>query len=107
MLDKKLLGAKLKLARLNKNLSQYDLEKLTDVDQRLITRYENGLSYPKLDSFAKLIDALDIDAKEILETSAETDAPYLKLIQDISYLTPKQIKFVENIVKELIQQDLK
>ena len=107
-MDKKLFGAKLRLARLKKNLSQYDLEKLADVDQRLITRYENGLSFPKLDTFVKLIKVLDIDAKEILEqTFDDVDTPYTKLIQDISYLTASQIKFVELVVKDLIQLDLK
>ena len=107
MLDKKLLGAKLRLARLKLNMSQYDLERLADVDQRLITRYENGISFPKLDSFLKLINALEIDVKEILNQNGICDSPYTKLIQDISYLTPKQIKFIENVVRELIPIDLK
>ena len=107
MLDKKLLGAKLRLARLNHNMSQYDLEKISDVDQRLITRYENGISFPKLDSFVKLINALEIDAKEILNQTELVESPYLELIQDISYLTTKQVKFIHNIVRELIRNDLK
>lgn len=107
MLDKKLLGEKLRIARLKRNMSQYDLEEAADVDQRLITRYENGLCYPKLDAFVKLINALGIDAREILTPTQECHSPYERLIQNISYLSPKQIKFVEQIIKELINSDLK
>ena len=107
MLDKKLLGEKLRLARLKKNLSQYDLEKLADVDQRLISRYENGLCFPKLDIFLKIINALNVDINYILDKPNNMSDSSLKLIQEISYLTPKQITFVENLISEIVKCELK
>ncbi len=107
MLDKKLLGNKLKIARVKKNLSQYDLENLADVDQRLITRYENGKCYPKLDAFVKLIKILEIDANEILEQKNNLKSPYSNIMQKISFLSAKQLNFIELVVDNLTKSGLK
>lgn len=107
MLDKKLIGNKLKIARLKKNLSQYDLENLADVDQRLITRYENGKCYPKLDAFVKLIKILEIDANEILEQNSGLISPYSNIIEKISILSTKQLNFIEQVVENLSKSGLK
>ncbi len=55
----------LKEYRKRKNISQEELEKLTNIDRKTIFRIENDLNMPLLDTFAKIVTALDLTDKEI------------------------------------------
>jgi len=55
----------LKEYRLRKNLSQEDLERLTGLDRKTIFRIENDLNMPLIDTFAKIVDVLELSDKEI------------------------------------------
>ncbi len=55
----------LKEYRIRKKLSQEDLEKLTELDRKTIFRIENDLNFPVLDTFAKLVTALELSDEEI------------------------------------------
>lgn len=45
------------------NISQRDLSKLSGVTQPLISNMENGNKTPKLQTLAKLLDALELDVE--------------------------------------------
>ncbi len=49
------------------NMSQEKLEKLTNIDRKTIFRIENNLNMPLLDTFAKMVIALNLSDKEIAE----------------------------------------
>lgn len=55
----------LKEYRKRKNISQEELEKLTNIDRKTIFRIENDLNMPLLDTFAKLVIALNLTDMEI------------------------------------------
>ncbi len=55
----------LKEYRKRKNISQEELEKLTNIDRKTIFRIENDLNMPLLDTFAKMVIALNLTDKEI------------------------------------------
>lgn len=55
----------LKEYRKKKNISQEKLEILTNIDRKTIFRIENDLNMPLLDTFAKIVTALDLTDKEI------------------------------------------
>ena len=55
----------LKEYRKRKNIIQEELEKLTNIDRKTIFRIENDLNMPLLDTFAKIVTALDLTDKEI------------------------------------------
>ena len=55
----------LKEYRKRKNISQEELEKLTNIDRKTIFRIENDLNMRLLDTFAKIVTALDLTDKEI------------------------------------------
>lgn len=55
----------LKEYRKRKNISQEELEKLTNIDRKTIFRIENDLNMPLLNTFAKIVTALDLTDKEI------------------------------------------
>lgn len=55
----------LKEYRKRANLSQEKLEEITNIDRKTIFRIENDLNIPLLDTFAKLVVALNLSDKEI------------------------------------------
>lgn len=57
----------LKEYRLRKKLSQEDLERLTGLDRKTIFRIENDLNMPLIDTYAKLVTALELSDKEIVD----------------------------------------
>ena len=46
-----------------KNISQKDLANMVGISQQEISRFENEKHIPKLTSFIRIIEALDIDIK--------------------------------------------
>ncbi len=56
----------LKEYRIRKKISQEKLENMTDLDRKTIFRIENDLNIPQLDTFAKLVEALELTDEEIL-----------------------------------------
>ena len=57
----------LKEYRLKKNISQEKLEELTNLDRKTIFRIENNLNMPLLDTFAKIVTALELTDEEIVK----------------------------------------
>ena len=55
----------LKEYRKRAKISQEKLELMTDIDRKTIFRIENDLNIPLLDTFAKLVVALNLTDKEI------------------------------------------
>lgn len=53
-MDKKKLGKKIKLARVELDLNQTDLAKKIGAKQKSISRYENGISSPTLDTLIRI-----------------------------------------------------
>ncbi len=58
-MDKKKLGKKIKLARIEKDLSQDQLAELIKAKQKSISRYETGISIPSLESLEKIAKTLE------------------------------------------------
>ena len=56
----------LKEYRVKKNMSQEKLEELTNLDRKTIFRIENNLNMPLLDTFAKMVIALELTDEEIV-----------------------------------------
>lgn len=57
----------LKEYRKRANISQERLEKITNIDRKTIFRIENDMNMPLLDTFAKLVIALNLSDKEIAQ----------------------------------------
>jgi transcriptional regulator with XRE-family HTH domain len=64
-------GASLRAARLNAALTQADLAALTGVDQKYISRIENGTVNLTLETMAVLARALGLDVKVFLAQPTE------------------------------------
>lgn len=57
-MDKKKLGKRIKLARIEKDLSQDQLAELIKAKQKSISRYETGAAVPSLESLEKISKVL-------------------------------------------------
>ena len=55
----------LKNERIKKGLTQEKLSDMTGIDPRTILRIEKDLTIPKLDTYAKLVIALEMTNEEI------------------------------------------
>ena len=53
-MNTKKLGKKIKMARVEFDMTQADLAEATDIMQKSISRYENGLSLPSLETLEKI-----------------------------------------------------
>ena len=66
-MDPKKLGKKIKLARIELDLTQTDLADKIDAKQKSISRYENGASVPSLETLTRIAKVLKKPAGYFLE----------------------------------------
>ncbi len=62
----------LKEYRKRKKISQEKLEKMTELDRKTIFRIENDLNMPLVDTFARIVTALELTDKEIADEIRKT-----------------------------------
>lgn len=66
-MDAKKLGKKIKLARVELDLNQSELAEKIGAKQKSISRYENGLSIPSIQTLMKIAKTLKKSAAYFLE----------------------------------------
>lgn len=54
------IGSRLRKARENKKLSQLEVSKLTNINNKTLSRYENDGAEPDFDTLRKLADLYDV-----------------------------------------------
>lgn len=62
-----ILIKQLKDGRIKKGWKQSDVEELTGIKKNTLSNYENGVSEPDIDTFAKLCSLYDLDCASLLE----------------------------------------
>lgn len=67
------IGQKLKYARQNKELTQEAVMRLTGINRKSLSGYENNVAEPDLMTFATLVKLYGLSADSILEV--KTDSP--------------------------------
>jgi transcriptional regulator with XRE-family HTH domain len=76
----KTIGRKLKLVRIEKGLSQGDIEKRTGLLRSYLSRVENGHTVPSLETLGKIAAALEVSISELLEAPAGEQAKTASLL---------------------------
>lgn len=66
-MDAKKLGKKIKLARVEMDMTQADLAQATNIMQKSISRYETGQSLPTLETLEKIAKALKKKCGDFLD----------------------------------------
>ena len=99
-MDKMTLGKRLKEARLGRGLTQQRLAEKASIGNVYLGEVERGLKMPSLNSFIKLVEALDTSADLILrdEVSAGQEYVYHEITEKLRDLTPKQRKTAGDIL---------
>lgn len=99
------LGQKLRQARLEKGYTQQALAKKANIGNVYLGEIERGQKMPSLNSFIRIIKALDISADYILRDELPSGGPYVydELTQKLQTLTPKQRKTAVDILDAYLQ----
>jgi len=85
------IGTTIRAFRLQKGMSQGDIEKRTGLLRCYLSRVENGHTVPSLDTLAKIASALDLPLSQFFSEEAVRDVPGLSLNEDeIRFLTQIQ-----------------
>jgi len=69
-----MLGTELKKLRIERNMSQADLSKITGIPQTSISDVENNRYIPKITTCLELASALDVDLKHLLDSIEDLKA---------------------------------
>ena len=64
-MDNKIFGKNLKILRKNKGYTQQVLAELVGIDEKHLSRLENGKYFPTYTTLNKLLNALDISIEEL------------------------------------------
>lgn len=60
-------GQYLRQLRISKGLSQFQLGKLVGVSDKAVSKWENGISKPKIGIILKLSDILSVSTEDLLQ----------------------------------------
>lgn len=84
------LIAQLKKGRLDKNLKQSDVTKLTGIKNTTLSNYENGITEPDIDTFLQLCELYNLDYATIL-----AEAYGLKVSGTDFNIKPSEMEYIE------------
>lgn len=108
-IDYKIVGERLKKARLDKNLTQEVLAEKIDVSVACLSRIESGSLHVNLKRLNQLCALLDVSESYILTGVFENQKSYLD--EDFKNLlekcTPEQQRLIYNLAKTVIDSDKK
>lgn len=85
-------GERIRAIRLQKKLSQNALGSKLGISQQQIAQYERGTRTPKLDTIAKIANALDTDISEFLDLEALHPMDYTDVIFSFEHIRYDRIK---------------
>lgn len=102
------IGLRIRQARLAQNMTQADLAERANVSLSLISNIELGKNSIKLQTFIKLIEALQVSADSILRPDVATQngiyyKDFCELLGDCTQAERESILEVANNVKKAIQ----
>ena len=99
-MDKISIGLRLKEARLKKGLTQKDLSNVSGISITYVSEMERGLKMPSINTFVKIIEALDVSADYILRNNISSGRGYVfnEVTERLKSITPLQRKCVVDII---------
>ncbi|MFB3917855.1 MAG: helix-turn-helix domain-containing protein [Terriglobales bacterium] len=84
------IGETIRNFRLQKGMSQGDIEKRTGLLRCYLSRVENGHTIPSLDTLAKIAAAMEINLAQFFEDRSENGA-------NLPQLSDEQVRFMNQI----------
>lgn len=99
-MDKINIGNRLKEARLKKGFTQKDLSNISGIHITYISEMERGVKMPSINTFVKIIEALDISADYVLRNNISSGRGYVfdEVTERLKGITPRQRKCIVDII---------
>lgn len=103
-LDYKLIGKRIKICRIQKNITQYELSEILNVSNVYISKIERGKTKLNLEMLFKISNTLDVSVTLLLVGIDENCSEYLELeIHELLQgLDHKKKKIVYAIIKIIV-----
>lgn len=103
----KFLGKVIKTARQNVKMTQSELADNIGVDPKYISRIETGVSYPSLSVVEKIFKVLNINAKNIFDTSQTLSktAMISNINANLKNASEQNLKIINDFVELVVQKE--
>lgn len=96
------IGARIRIARLRKGLSQPQLAERANLSTQTVSNLENGKAKMSIESFISILNALQISADELLELDyPKRDNRVAELEELLFDCTPKEAELLLKMGKQL------
>ena len=104
-MDLKSIGERIKSARLKSNLTQEELAALVDLSPTHISVIERGLKSPKLDTFIRIANALNVSADYLLfnDINNSAEGVIFELSESINKLPQERKEKIIAVIKILLE----
>ena len=105
MVDLSSVGNRIKIARENKKLTQEELAAMVDLSPTHISVIERGVKSPKLETFVRIANALDVSADYLLVDVVENSTKGIscELYDYVSNLSKKEREKVLTVVRVMTE----
>ena len=103
-LDYNIIGARIKQARLAKNLTQEDLSEQLDVSVAFLSRVERGSSHINLKRLNQICKILEVSEGYVLNGASNNSENYLnrEFAELLKNCSPEKQKMIYNVAKTII-----
>lgn len=104
-MDKNSLGSMIKKVRKSRGYTQQVLAEKSDIGLMYYGEIERGTKMPSINTFIKIIEALEVSADYILQNELSSGKEYVfdELTHKLQKLTPKQRKTASEILDAYIR----
>lgn len=104
-MEKVALGRRIRESRISKGYTQQELADRAEIGVVYISEIERGVKMPSLNSFVKIIDALDVSADYVLRDELPSGKEYVctEITEKLLVLTPGQRKTASDILNAYLR----
>lgn len=104
-MDKHSLGLRIRETRQKQGCSQRQLAQKAGIGEMYLSEIERGIKMPSMNSFIKLVEALEVSADFILRDELPSGEKYLheELTEKLRSLTPNQKRTAMEILDAYIR----
>lgn len=105
MVDLSPIGSRIKTARENKKITQEELAVMLDLSPTHISVIERGVKPPKLETFVRIANALEVSADSLLIDVVDNSTKGIacELYDYVSNLSPKEREKVLTVVRVMTE----
>lgn len=98
------LPDKIRKTRIQKGWTQTDLGNAMGSDKALVSKLENGIKTPNLETVRKAADAMDVSISDWFTDETKLPDPFFQEVQErVKCMPQEQRKRFEKIIMELLE----